>query len=45
MPAFKMGQLACQMMLALLSGGEPEARQILLPTELVRRESMGKIGG
>jgi len=44
LPAFQMGQLACQLLLQLIRGEEPEARQLLLPTELIVRQSSGKVG-
>jgi DNA-binding LacI/PurR family transcriptional regulator len=44
-PAFQMGQLACELMLEILAGEKPKKRQILLPTELVVRQSIAKIGG
>jgi DNA-binding LacI/PurR family transcriptional regulator len=44
-PAFKMGQLASELMLDLLAGKTPRKIHILLPTELVIRQSTGKPGG
>lgn len=44
-PAYKMGQLAAGLILDLLAGKKPGSKHILLPTELVIRQSTGEAGG